>query len=474
MLSLILHWRYRLLGVLITGLLTLTLYQFANRDVFLLSSPVAQQHHEQRPRVFPTTDFLAHAPGFSVIQNLFWRNGTFYFVTDQPWHIPPITQVVSLSTDRTRKFEHGQVAAKIKAIRLPPVSPEVKEQNQIGETISLEDAEREFGVAEVIEGPMIINNDDNFTAHYYHWIGEMFLGAWRVWNHYGWRTGAKLPEIQRIAYMKQYSKEEAPPDAKLGQDYFNDKPGANVWFIEKFFPGIQWDTKSTWDERAATNKTFRITTAILADRSAGHSGPSSAYKPFGDVLRLPVSPDWLVGLKHRIVADYHGPTPLTMPDRPLVLYLQRQTDGRRLVEEDHEALIRELYKLQDDGIAEVALEAFNSNMAFDEQVARISRATILVGVHGNGLTHSLWMTPTRLSAVFEFQPRACTITDYSPLATAAGIQHYLVHETDFCRPLDCPKRGCEGPIGLINGVIHLDPRVVTDEIRRILVDNVST
>lgn len=64
--------------------------------------------------------------------------------------------------------------------------------------------------------------------------GEMFFGAWRVWNHYGWRTGVKLPEIRRIAYMKQYSKDEAPPDAKLGKDYFNDKPGANVWFIEKF------------------------------------------------------------------------------------------------------------------------------------------------------------------------------------------------------------------------------------------------
>lgn len=52
-------------------------------------------------------------------------------------------------------------------------------------------------------------------------------------------------------------------------------------------------------ERAATNKTYRITMAILADRSAGHSGPSSAYKPFGDVLRLMVLPNWLAGLKDR-------------------------------------------------------------------------------------------------------------------------------------------------------------------------------
>ncbi|KAF7436125.1 hypothetical protein PC9H_002951 [Pleurotus ostreatus] len=347
--SLILHWRYRLLGGLITTLLTLFLYQFATRDLFLLSAPVV--HHA---RAFPTTEFLAHAPGFSVIQNLFWRNGTFYFVTDQPWHIPPIAQVVSLSTDRTRKFDDGRVAAKIKAIRLPPVSPEVKEQNQIGDTISLEDAEREFGAAEVIEGPMIINNDDNFTAHCefcslcshstlkrrasktttgsvsftvssvlqhakrvkYASPGEMFLGVWRVWHHHGWRTGVQLPEIRRIAYTKQHSKADAPP-------------GANVWFIDKFFPGIQWDTKTTWDARAAADKTYRITTAILGDRSAGHAGPSSAYKPFGDVLRLPVPPDWLAGLKARVLGEYHGPTPLSMPDTPLVLYLQRQTPNRR-------------------------------------------------------------------------------------------------------------------------------------------------
>ncbi|KDQ31490.1 hypothetical protein PLEOSDRAFT_1096294 [Pleurotus ostreatus PC15] len=407
--SLILHWRYRLLGGLITTLLTLSLYQFATRHLLLLSAPVVHQHHEHHLRAFPTTEFLAHAPGFSVIQNLFWRNGTFYFVTDQPWHIPPIAQVVSLSTDRTRKFDDGRVAAKIKAIRLPPVSPEVKEQNQIGETISLEDAEREFGAAEVIEGPMLRHTT---SIKDYHWIGEMFLGVWRVWHHHGWRTGVQLPEIRRIAYTKQYSKADAPPGAKPGRDFFNDAPGANVWFIDKFFPGIQWDTKTTWDARAAANKTYRITTAILGDRSAGHAGPSSAYKPFGDVLRLPVPPDWLAGLKARILGEYHGPTPLSMPNRPL----------------------------------------------------------ILVGVHGNGLTHSLWMTPTRLSAVFEFQPQACTITDYSPLATAAGIAHYLVHETDFCRPLECPKRGCAGPVGLglINGVVRLDPGVVTGEIRRML------
>ncbi|KAL0955964.1 hypothetical protein HGRIS_002146 [Hohenbuehelia grisea] len=420
----------------------------------------------ERVRVFPKTAVLSHAPGFTVIDNLYWHNRTFYFVTDQPWHIPPMRLVASLSTDR-RTPAKGRVVARIKSIRLGPVSPEVREENQVGETISLQDAESQFGTAEVIEGPMIINNDDNFTAHYYHWIGETFLGAWRVWSNYAWRTGVPLPKIKRVAFTQQYSKDDAPPGSKPGKDIFNDKPGANIWFTEKFFPGVAWDTKAVWDQRAESNKVYRITTAVIADRAAGHSGPSSAFKPWGDVLRLPVAPDWLLNLRNRILSSYRGSTPLGMPLKPLVIYLQRQDSSRRLFEEDHDALVYELERLQRDGVADVSFEAFNSSMPFDEQVARIARATILVAVHGNGLTHSLWMTPTPRSAVFEFQPRTCTITDYSPLAIAAGIEHYLVHEDNFCKPLDCSKRHCEVSGG-INTIMHLEPRVVTDEIRRIL------
>lgn len=65
-------------------------------------------------------------------------------------------------------------------------------------------------------------------------LGETFLGSWRVWSNYGWRTGMKLPMIKRVAFTQQYSKDDAPPGAKPGKDIFNDKPGANIWFTEKF------------------------------------------------------------------------------------------------------------------------------------------------------------------------------------------------------------------------------------------------
>jgi hypothetical protein len=38
----------------------------------------------------------------------------------------------------------------------------------------------------------------------------------------------------------------------------------------------------------------------------------------------------------------------------------------------------------------------------DEQIRLAARTTIMMGVHGNGLTHLLWMKPTPRATVIEF------------------------------------------------------------------------
>jgi len=154
--------------------------------------------------------------------------------------------------------------------------------------------------------------------------------------------------------------------------------------------------------------------------------------------------------------------------KPVVIYLERQDSGRRLVAEDHAQLVEDLQKLDDEGLVEFQLVSFTSKIPFQDQVATISRADIFIGVHGNGLTHILWMDPGPKKAVFEFQPATCTVTDYTPLAQAAGVQHYMVHETSFCLPQDCPGRGCAISGGINVPNIRVDSTLITDEIRRIL------
>ena len=69
----------------------------------------------------------------------------------------------------------------------------------------------------------------------YHWIGETFLGAWRVWNNLAFRTGRTLPLVKRVGFTQLYDVADAPIEVlKSHKGTFNDKPGANVWFTEKF------------------------------------------------------------------------------------------------------------------------------------------------------------------------------------------------------------------------------------------------
>jgi hypothetical protein len=63
--------------------------------------------------------------------------------------------------------------------------------------------------------------------------GETFLGAWRVWNNYAFRSGETLPAIKRVGFTQQYSPESAPPEAEP-REIWHDKAGANIWFTSKF------------------------------------------------------------------------------------------------------------------------------------------------------------------------------------------------------------------------------------------------
>lgn len=61
----------------------------------------------------------------------------------------------------------------------------------------------------------------------------MFLGAWRVWSHYAWRSARTLPVIRTVAFLQQWTKAEAPPRT-MNEVLWEDHVGANRWYTEKF------------------------------------------------------------------------------------------------------------------------------------------------------------------------------------------------------------------------------------------------
>ena len=54
-------------------------------------------------RPYGDTRFAAHAAGFSVIENAYWRNDTWYLITAKPWSFPSMSLVVSNAPDHKEK-----------------------------------------------------------------------------------------------------------------------------------------------------------------------------------------------------------------------------------------------------------------------------------------------------------------------------------------------------------------------------------
>lgn len=68
-------------------------------------------------------------------------------------------------------------------------------------------------------------------------------------------------------------------------------------------------------------------------------------------------------------------------------YISRQSTGRRLREEDHAGLVRSLRELDAEGVCEVHVVRMEG-MSLKAQIELVARTSVLVGVHGNGLTVS--------------------------------------------------------------------------------------
>jgi hypothetical protein len=118
------------------------------------------------------TRFRSHAPGFSVIQNLYvldkdmywrllnsdryYRNGTYIYLTDEPWAIPPEKYTVTYSTNGQHKIPKDYVGSQVYALRNPTLTPQsVKEHELFGISVTLDQAREMSESAIDLESPMV-------------------------------------------------------------------------------------------------------------------------------------------------------------------------------------------------------------------------------------------------------------------------------------------------------------------------------
>jgi hypothetical protein len=137
--------------------------------------------------------------------------------------------------------------------------------------------------------------------------------------------------------------------------------------------------------------------------------------------------------------------------KPLAVLIDRKGQPRNIQNSD---AVRELMETHCPHCSVVAVELHN--MEVEPQIELISRASVLVGLHGSGLAHAVWMresAPNHTTHLVEILPYNYTCRDwYHTAAIVAGVQYHIVMNekvpagshlgTCWARPEMCATLGC--------------------------------
>ncbi|KAI1798393.1 hypothetical protein LXA43DRAFT_968715 [Ganoderma leucocontextum] len=375
----------------------------------------------------PETKIIAHVPGWTIFDRLYLLNGTLYVVTDEPESVPDRLYILSSGVFITSD-------PKDISLRDPT------DQNM--RVISTAESRQLFGAeADRLDGVSWLAYDPKqFITHYYHWSAELFFGFWRTYSSLD------------------------PTIPSSGETM-------NQWVVRAAFPSLSMEFMNDWKERAALNRTVVLDRVVLADRAAAMHGEMylRTQRTAANAFALPGSVNWWTTIRNNVVgfslqgeatdaAAVQG-----IETKPVITYISRQGWNRRmLLQADHERLVQELYKLRDAHGYEVNVVEMDK-LTRKEQFQLAGRTTIMMGVHGNGLTALLWMRPTPRSTVMEFFYPGGFAHDYEYTTRALGMVHYgFWNDKHFTRP-DVPQVAY--PEGFQGNEIPIDGAAVARLVR---------
>ncbi|EFI27191.1 hypothetical protein CC1G_15016 [Coprinopsis cinerea okayama7 len=372
----------------------------------------------------PETKIVAHTPGWTIFDRLYILKGVVYIVSDEPTSVPDVQFIYS-------KGLYIQNGAAAEESRLP-TDKEIR-------VISTYEAKRLFGTgAQVIDGVnFLINDPPQFITHYYHWSAELWFGFWRTYTSLDPSIpesgNTTLPPARRLIFNN------------LDNFHWRDYASMNEWVLRSSFPSVTMEFKDDWIDRAEMARPFVFERVVLADRSAAMLSfnfarwQRTAASPFG----LPGSVNWWMPIRNNVV-QFAGLDPSVgggTTSTPVITYISRQKWGRRmLLPEDHDRLVRALERLNREYGYEVNI-VNAEDMSRQEQIRLAARTTIMMGVHGNGLTSLIWMKPSPRATVMEFFYPGGFAHDYEYTTRALGMIHYgFWNNTHFTSPaLPTPK-----------------------------------
>ncbi|RDX47978.1 hypothetical protein OH76DRAFT_1353103 [Lentinus brumalis] len=438
----------------------------------------------------PETTIVQHAPGWTVFKNLYMMNGTMFIVTSRPKSFPDIVFITSTGLPAENTPEN--IAARVPTSEdMAFLTPQEARDIWGGDVEKLE----QNRLWAVPGNTFIINEPSQFLTHYYHFCAEWLFGAWAFWQ------GA----FNAVVDPASAARTSAPPVhraifANADARGWRDGPGFNSYIFRAAFPALTVETLDDWDDRIiatsnpdAPRRAWHFDTVLLSDRSAAFKGSicgsqtqriaaeaTEHMRKLGQLtklwwepvrrgvlrfagvdertLDLGVKADAVMSARGRVKGIGAGAADSTkatsgLSDKDIVItYISRQSARRHLLDDDHAALVQALEDMvKKHGWELNVVQA--ERLSKEQQLQIAAKTTILLGVHGNGLTHLIMMPVTPVSTVIEiFYPKGFA-HDYHWTSMALGMRHFAIwNDTYYTHPnepgVDYPEgfQGTEIPV----------------------------
>ncbi|TFK32748.1 hypothetical protein BDQ12DRAFT_771399 [Crucibulum laeve] len=403
----------------------------------------------------------AHVHGFTILDRVYLRNGTFYILTSDASRFPPRRNLIS------RPWK------KVMGLNLDPTDEDMQ-------FIDIERAHEVLGshALRIPDFSVIVYDHPQFMTHFYHWWGEVILGAWRVYS----KLSIELDSgIKALPFPSRF----ILPVVNVIEEGWRDKAGVDGPLMRAAFPGSSIEVADAWQDYKKLNVTVVFDRIMLISRDAAHKHPFGGrwFKMIAGTMNLTVPDGFWGPVQRSLVDNLLGGIPNVNDDglvvyppeftssRPIVTYISRQGGGRRLLEKDHERLVISLKDLEVEGICQVNVAQMEL-LSLKDQIALVARSTVIVGVHGNGLTHQLWMPWSKRSTVIEIVYPESYDWDYEMLARNMGHKA-LWNDTLITYPKGTYYKGVTIGENFHGNSIPVYGPAIAKTIRDLLIDEVG-
>ncbi|KAG8871801.1 hypothetical protein FRB97_008286, partial [Tulasnella sp. 331] len=285
----------------------------------------------------PTTGLVQHQPGWTILDNIYALNGTFYIVqSDDATNRTELPERYLMISDGSPRLDYQ-----------PDADRAPTDVNM--QIITATEAKRIFGkFANRMAGTSFVCYDDvKYFSHYYHFAAEVLLGLWRTYSSLD-------THITAAGHTSLSSPRRFITPNILTSDW-RDYAKMNQYVFHSAFPATGLEFKDDWTDRAEMFKPFIFDRIVLQDSTASRRDP--LFLPVEKITaiadRLPKSvvkgPDgklrgnWWAPVRWNVVT-FSGLTrdpELILQNKPVITYVSRQSWGRRMLKaQDHETLVK--------------------------------------------------------------------------------------------------------------------------------------